>query len=254
MNNKRKGIIYPIFTVLLLVIVWLLLVYVAKLPPYLIPTPISVFNYIIKNIHILVLYSGITLGEALIGFICATILSFSTAVIFVFFKTLKLGIYPILIALQAIPIVALSPLIIIWFGTELLSKVVVVTLMCFFPILINTLKGLQNINLEYLDLFRVYSSSRWRVFTKLRLPFSYSYIFASLKISSTLAVVGAIIAEFVGSNKGLGFLILSASYRLRTDAMFSAILFVSIAALIFFYFVVYIEKIFTKIGHYYDIH
>jgi NitT/TauT family transport system permease protein len=208
----------------------------------------------LKNMDMLISYSGITLGEAFLGFICANILSFIIAVIFIFSKTIKLGVYPILISLQVVPIIALSPLIILWFGTGLLSKVVVVTLLCFFPILINTLKGFQNINTEYLDLFKVYSASKWTIFTMLRLPFSWPYIFSALKISSTLAVVGAIIGEFVGSDKGLGFLVLTSSYRLRTDIMFSAIIFSSVVSLMFFYLIVFLEKLFVKKGHYYDVH
>ncbi len=254
MNDKNRSIYYPILTVLILITIWLALVYVLKFPPYLIPTPSNVLVYILKNINMLILYSGITLGEALLGFVCAGILSFNVAVIFIFSKTLRLGIYPVFIALQAVPIIALSPLIILWFGTGLLSKVVVVTLLCFFPILVNTLKGFQDINTEYLDLFKVYSASNWTVFTKLRLPFSYPFIFAALKISATLAVVGAIIGEFVGSREGLGFLILTASYRLRTDVMFSAIFFATVSTLLFFYSVVLIEKLFIKIGHYYNVY
>jgi NitT/TauT family transport system permease protein len=127
------------------------------------------------------------------------------------------------IALKTTPLVALAPLLVIWLGTGLWSKVAASVLICFFPVLVNSVKGLKTVEPEARELFATYGASRWELFWRLRFPMSLPYVLAGLKISTSLAVVGAIVGEFVGANKGLGYVVMLASYHMETPTMFAAI-------------------------------
>lgn len=136
----------------------------------------------------------------------------------------------------------MAPLLVLWFGTGLFSKIVAAALVCFFPILVNTVKGLGSVNNDALDLFKSYSATKWQIFTKLRLPNSLPYIFSALKISTGLAVVGAVVGEFVGASKGIGYVILVSSYHLETTTMFAAIIMSALAGVLFFWLISVLEK------------
>jgi len=178
----------------------------------------------------------------LIGYIIANILGFITAVIFAHSKTAEKGLYPYAIALKTTPLIAIAPLLILWFGSGIASKSAASALICFFPILVNTVKGLKTLDDEVLDLFRSFSASQWQIFIKLRLPNSLPYIFSALKISTGLSIIGAVVGEFVGANKGIGFVILTSSYYFETAKMFAAVTMAALAGLLFFYVVSFIEE------------
>ena len=158
------------------------------------------------------------------------------------YKTIKKGLYPYAIALNTIPLIAIAPLLIVWFGTGILSKIIASVIICFFPILVNTVRGLNNFDKETIDLFRSYSATKSQIFTKLRLPASLPYLFTGLKIATGLSVVGSLVGEFIGGNKGLGYIILVSSYRLETINMFGAIMLSTLMGIIFFLIISFIEK------------
>jgi len=239
----KSRFIYPVLTFIIILLLWELGIDWFNVPAYLLPRPIEIFRYIFENLNMLLINTKATALEACLGFFISIGISMFLVTIFNFFESVKHGVYPIFIALQTTPIIALSPLIIVWFGTGLLSKIVVVTLICFFPMIVNTMKGIEEVNQDYFDLFNLYSASKWTVFRRLKLPFSLPYFFSALKISSTLAVVGAVIGEFVGSRLGLGYLILTASYRLRTVMMFAAISMAALTGFVFYFSIVLLEKL-----------
>lgn len=232
----------PIISFLLIIGIWELLVRTFSIPQYLLPTPSAIAIDFSKNISSLLFHVGITFYEALFGFIIANALGILTAIAFVHSKTLEKGLYPFAIALKTTPIIALAPLLVLWFGNGIFSKVAAAALISFFPSLVNTVKGLQSIDVEALDLFKSLSAGKWNIFTKLRFPTALPYVFSALKISTSLAVIGAIVGEFVGSNKGIGFVILINSYYLETVKMFSAIVAAALTAIIFFWIVSSIER------------
>jgi len=158
------------------------------------------------------------------------------------FNTLEEGLFPIAIAVKTTPIVAVAPLLVIWLGTGWWSKIVAVILICFFPVLVNAVKGLKAADVEYRELFQTLGASRAQEFRKLRIPYCLPYLFSALKISSSLAIVGAIVGEFVGATQGLGYLIMVSSAHLETATLFAAIAAAALAGILMFYVIGWTEE------------
>lgn len=232
----------PLISFFLIIGIWEFLVRIFSIPEYLLPTPSAIAVDFYKSIGSLLFHAGVTFWEAFLGFIVANVLGVLTAIAFTHSKTLEKSLYPFAIALKTTPIVAMAPLLILWFGNGIFSKVAAAALIAFFPSIVNTIKGLKSIDTEALDLFKSISASKWQIFKKLRFPTALPYIFSALKISTSLAIVGAIVGEFVGANKGIGFVILISSYHLEIVKMFSAIIAAALTGIIFFWIVSFIEK------------
>lgn len=239
MMKKTKEIMYPVAFALGFVLIWELAVRLFDIPVYLLPAPSAVLTVIDGS---LASHMFVTLMEALIGFVLANILGMITAVIFVHSKPIEKGIFPLAIALKTTPLVALAPLLVVWMGTGYSSKIVASMLICFFPILVNSVKGLKAIEHEAWELFSTYKGTKLEIFWKLRLPTSLPYVFSALKISTSLAIVGAIVGEFVGANKGLGYVVLVSSYHMDTPIMFSAIIASALCGLVLFWGISWLEK------------
>ena len=169
-------------------------------------------------------------------------LAFGSAIMFVRFNTLEEGLFPIAIAVKTTPIVAVAPLLVIWLGTGWWSKIVAVILICFFPVLVNAVKGLKAADAEYRELFQTLGATRAQEFRKLRIPYCLPYLFSALKISSSLAIVGAIVGEFVGATQGLGYLIMVSSAHLETATLFAAIAAAALAGIAMFYVIGWTEE------------
>lgn len=234
---KRIGLAFSVIVAVLAI--WEVVTFF--LPEYLLPAPHSIAKQLVKNLPTLLPHIGVTVLEAISGFILGSLAGILLAVLFTFSRPVEMGIYPYAIALKSTPIVAIAPLLIVWFGNGILPKIIVAAIISFFPVLVNTVKGLRSVDVEAVDLFDSLSASKAQIFFKLRLPTSLPYIFASLRISSTLAVIGAIVGEFAGADKGLGFYILISSYRLETVNMFVGILLSSILGIALFYLIVLLE-------------
>jgi NitT/TauT family transport system permease protein len=232
----------PVGFFTLIIAAWEFLVRVFSVPQYLLPAPSVIAVDFTSNINSLLFHAGVTLWEAFLGFLLANALGILVAIAFAHSKTLEKGFYPFAIALKTTPIIAMAPLLILWFGNGIASKVAAAALVAFFPSIVNTTKGLKSIDSEALDLFKSLSASKWQIFSKLRFPTALPYIFSALKISTSLAVVGAIVGEFVGANKGIGFVILVSSYHLEIVKMFSAVIATALTGIIFFWVVSFIEK------------
>ncbi|MGO4537363.1 ABC transporter permease [Paenibacillus sp. 2TAB19] len=239
MMKKTKEIMYPVAFALGFILIWELAVRLFDIPVYLLPAPSAVLTVIDGS---LASHMFVTLMEALIGFVLANILGMITAVIFVHSKPIEKGIFPLAIALKTTPLVALAPLLVVWMGTGYSSKIVASMLICFFPILVNSVKGLKAIEHEAWELFSTYKGTKLEIFWKLRLPTSLPYVFSALKISTSLAIVGAIVGEFVGANKGLGYVVLVSSYHMDTPIMFSAIIASALCGLVLFWGISWLEK------------
>ena len=223
-------------------IAWELSVWFFSIPHYLLPPPSIIALSFAKNFNLLLFHAGVTLTEAFFGFLCANILGVLVAIAFSHSRTLAKSLYPFVIALKTTPLIAVAPLLILWFGNGIFSKIAAAALISFFPIIVNTVKGLESIDAEALDFLKSISASQWQIFTKLRFPTALPSIFSALKISSSLSVVGAIVGEFIGADKGIGFVILISSYHLETAEMFSAVIAAALIGIIFFLAVSLIER------------
>ncbi len=241
--KKIKQYIIPLITFFSLILVWEFSVSLFNIKDFILPKPTSVLNTFLHSPKIYIHHSLITLLEAFLGFSIANILGFIVAVIFAFNKTIKSAFMPYAIALKTTPIIAMAPLLIVWAGTGLFSKVIASALICFFPVLINTIKGLHSTTKLEEDLFHSFKASNIQTFWYLKLPKSLPYIFSALKISTTLSVVGAIVGEFVGAKEGIGYLIVVSSYRLETNQMFVGIILSALIGFIFYNIIAYIEPL-----------
>ena len=241
--NKFVEIGLPVLTLLLLVIAWQAAAWVFKPPLWLLPSPIDVAETTVEWSKELPLHTAVTLYETLVGFAVSIVLGIPIAILIVYSKLLQRTIYPILVALQSVPKIAIAPLLLMWVGHGELPKIIVVFLVCFFPIVVSTTSGMQAVPGALLDLVRSLSANQIQVFLRIRLPYSLPYMFVGLKVAITLAVIGAVIGEFVGSNQGLGFLILISTQQFNTSLAFVSIILLTLMSIILFYGVEMFERL-----------
>ncbi len=238
----KTNYIAPVIFFLIIILLWELAVIGFNIHNYLLPAPHQIGLQIAKSWKSLLADTGITMLEAVLGFILGCGIGILTAIGFAHSRTMEMSMYPYAIALKTIPIIAIAPLLILWFGNGIFAKIVMAALICYFPAIVNTTKGLKSVSQESLDLMQSLSATKWQIFTKLRLPISLPYIFSALKISATLAVIGAIVGELAGANRGIGYVILIASYRIETNMLFAAIAASALGGIAFFGLICLLEK------------
>lgn len=201
---------------------------------YLLPKPSDVISQIIEDPIFLLHHGMFTASATLAGFILAVMAGILIAVVIVYSPFLEKTLFTALVAFNAIPKIAIAPLFILWIGTGLESKVLMAFLIAIFPIIVDTVVGLRSIDPAQLDLARTYRASQVRMFWKIRFPNALPSIFAGMKVGITLALIGTIVGEFVGSSRGLGFVILQAQGTYQTPLVFAAILTLSVLGVILF--------------------
>jgi len=198
------------------------------------PPPRDLLSAFIDKLPILGSHALITFAEAVGGFALSLVLGVGFAIAVVYSRHLQITIYPLIVILYAMPKSALAPLMVIWIGYGILSKMAISFLVAFFPIVVNTVVGLREVEPELLDLARINRASQFDIFAKIRLPNSLPYLFAGVKVALILSVTGAIVAEFVAANEGLGYLILQALYSLDTALTLVILLILALLSLILF--------------------
>lgn len=214
---------YPLAGTVLLIALWTFVCVYGNLPTVVLPTPDKVLNAFIARFDLIVSEGWVTLKETLYGFILALVVGIPMAVAVANSRAMNLMFYPLLIGLQSVPKVALAPIILVWLGTGMESKLAIVWLVAFFPIIVDTVAGLRSTPRELLELARSLRASPMQIFLKVQLPAALPFIFTGAKVAITLAVIGAVIGEFVGSSEGLGFLLLSATSQLDSPLAFAAL-------------------------------
>jgi len=220
-----------------LALIWQFIVVVFNLPPYILPSPILV----LKSFHpygILILQQSVpTIIEATLGFILSCLLGTTSALILFSFRPMRLWFLPILLISQALPTFAIAPLLVIWFGYGMTAKIVTTILMLFFPITSAFYDGLRRTPQKYLDLAQTMNANKLLTLGRICIPAALPSLGNGLRVAATFAPMGAVIGEWVGASKGLGFLILNANSRMQIDLMFAALL-VLIALTLLFYFAI----------------
>jgi NitT/TauT family transport system permease protein len=228
--------------VIVMVLLWEGLCRAFDVPKWLLPAPSQIVEETWEIRAILPLHFGATLAAVIGGFALAVVTGIPLAVLVVYSPFMKRVIFPFLLTLQSVPKVALAPLLLLWVGYGLHSNMIVAATVAFFPIIINTATGLESVDTELLELTRSLDASAARVFWRVRLPWALPYIFSSFKVAITLAVIGAVVAEFVGSDKGLGYLILTSSGAMKTSVMFGVLVLLSALGMASYYAVAWAEK------------
>ncbi len=222
---------------------WELLVDALKIKPVILPAPSLIFVAMAKHWSYLLVNTWPTLLAVTVGFAAAAALGFTIAVGIAYSRWVSEVTYPFLVAAQVLPKVALAPLFLIWFGFGLTPKVVIAALIAFFPIVINTARGFSSVEPELIQYMRSLGASWQEVFFKISLPWALPYIFASFRIAIGLAVVGAVVGEFISSDSGLGYVINYANTSLDTDIMFAGLLVLSALGVALFLVIVLAERI-----------
>lgn len=225
MLNKVKAVLYPAITAVVLLAGWIISIEVFAVPNYLIPSPGSVLKAL-KTGYIDGQYWPhffFTFQNTVVGYLIGAGLALLLGALVAESKTFERFFFPYIVALQATPKVAIAPLILVWFGFGMASKVVLIALMTFFPVFINTITGMRQTNPAMLDLMKVCSASRLHIFFNVKLPAAAGHIFAGLQISVVLSLIGAVVSEFVSSSMGLGYLIQSASVNMDVATMFACL-------------------------------
>lgn len=233
----------PVVAFLFTLALWETGARLTNLPAYVLPTPSVIAERLWVERAVLLSHTFYTMAEAVCGFVLGAGLAFLAAIAFVHSTLLERTFYPWAIVLETVPIIAIAPLLTLWLGFGMGPKVVIAAIVCFFPVLVNSVRGLRALDPGALELFRLLSASRWDIFRYLRFPSALSYLFASLKVSSTLSVIGAVVGEFTGADRGIGYMVVSAGYRMDTPQLFAAIVFSSAAGIAFFYLVALVERL-----------
>ena len=233
----------PVATLAGLIVLWQLVVTVFPIPAFILPGPLAVWKAAVGFGVNWIPHALATIGVALAGFAVAIVVGVALAVVIVHSRTLGQVLTPAIVVLQIVPKIAFAPLFLVWFGLGPAPIVVVTFLVSFFPMVVNATVGLSDIERDLLDLTRVLRLNWWRVLWSIRFPSALPHLFSGLKVASTLAVIGAIIGEFVGSNKGLGYLILIANNNLNTPLALAAIAIVSLFGLVLYSAIVLIEMV-----------
>ncbi len=242
-KSAIAAIVGPTVTLLALVALWEVLARWSGIPSWLLPAPSAIGEAMVDWRGELTVHFMVTLYEVLVGFALSIAVSIPLAVAVVYSPFLQNTIYPILLALQSMPKVAIAPLLVLWIGFGVLPKVLVVFLVCFFPIVVATASGLSAVPPPLLDLIRSLSATQYQTFIKIRFPTAIPHIFVGFKIAITFAVIGGVIGEFVGSDQGLGYLILISTSQSRTPLAFGALLLLTIMSIVLYYAVELIERL-----------
>ena len=233
-----QRVVYPLAVALLLLAAWQGAVVAFDIPPYLVPSPLRVAQTLVGDAGLLGAALLNTLKITLLSFAAATVLGVLIAFLFVQSRWVETALFPYAVLLQVTPIVAIAPLIIIWVKDPTASLVICATLVALFPVIANTTLGLRSVNPGLLAYFRLNHATRWQVLVRLRVPSALPYFFGGLRISSGLALIGAVVAEFVagtgGTGTGLAYQILQAGYQLNIPRMFAALALIALTGVALF--------------------
>jgi NitT/TauT family transport system permease protein len=228
--------------ILTILLAWELYTHVFKVPNYLVPAPSVIGHTLVEEWPTIRRNVSRTLIEALGGFVLGNGVAIALAIVFVHSPAMQRIFYPVAVAIRTVPIIAIAPILVLLLGNGYAPKVVIAALISFFPTLVNMVRGLQAVEPTALELMRVLSASRLQSFFKLRLPSSLPFLFSALKIATASCVIGAIVAEWVGADTGLGYLIIVATFEFRTGLLYATTAVGSFLALGFFLAVVLLEK------------
>ena len=234
---------YPIAAGILLLSAWESFVRIFSVEEFLLPSPSNILNALVSQWPLMSVHAITTIQTSVAGFLIAVLLAVIMGWMLDSFSFVKKSLYPFLVISQTIPIVFVYPLFLIWFGFGIGAKIVVVTLVCFFPAVVNLIDGLSQTDPELMDLFRSMKSGRWRTFVMVRFPGAMPAFFSGLRISATYSVMGSVIGEWLGAKQGMGVYMIRSYISFSTPRVFAAILVVIILSLLVFYLIRLIERI-----------
>lgn len=244
--DRPWNILLPTFGALSILLAWQFLLPIGGVPAYIVPTPLEIGRIFANEAALLRSNLWPTVFESLMGFLLGNGIAILLATLFTYSRYLQAAYFPVVLFFNTIPILALAPIIILIFGLGQMPKIVIAAVICFFPTLVNMIRGLDSPTSSELELFRVLSASRLETLWQLRLPRALPFLFASLRIASATAVIGAVVGEWIGSDKGLGALIIQATFNYQSGRLYAAITLCSSLAITLFLVVVMVERMALK--------
>lgn len=247
MNERLMKWAAPLGVGILVLVLWHVLVKAFDVPKFLVPGPLLVAETLIADWGLLFNSLLVTLKITFGAFFLAVVIGTLVAFLFVQSRWVEMSLFPYAVLLQVTPIVAIAPLIIIWVKQPTLALIVCATIVALFPIISNTILGLRSVNPGLVNLFRMNKATRWQTLTQLRIPSAAPYFFGGLRISSGLALIGAVVAEFVagtgGTGAGLAYQILQAGYQINIPRLFAALLMITVTGVLLFLLMVFLSKL-----------
>ena len=236
----------PVLGIVGLLIAWWAVIAGFNIKPFIAPSPLLVMQTIIQKSDLLLQNLGVTALEALFGFIFGNLAAILVASVFVHSKVLQWIFLPIAVAINAIPVVAKAPILVLIMGNGMAPKITIAAMVCFFPTLINMVRGLEAVNPQIMDLMRMLSATRTQIYFKLRLFSALPYLFSALRIAASMCVIGAIVGEWIGSTQGIGAQIIQATYNYDSPLLYAAIVMSAFLSGLFYVVIALLEKRIVK--------
>ncbi|HJB15375.1 MAG TPA: ABC transporter permease [Candidatus Blautia excrementipullorum] len=245
MRKRLQNITSTINTLaalLVLLAVWQIVCVLGIVPGYMLPSPVQVAAAFVEEFPLLMSHLRVTLTEAFLGLLCGVAFGFAMAVLMDRFEGLYRAVYPLVVLTQTVPTVAIAPLLVLWFGYEMLPKIILIVITTFFPITVGVLTGLRSADKDTMNLLRSMGAGRMQIFRYVKLPGAMGQFFSSLRISAAYSVVGAVISEWLGGFNGLGVYMTRVKKAFAFDKMFAVIFLISIISLLLMKLVDYLQK------------
>ena len=243
MSDRMRGVALPVAVAVLTLLVWELLVRALGVKAVVLPPPSVVARVLFTRSDLMLEHLWPTFYQIVLGFLISVGGGIAVAVLITYSRIARNGFYPLIVVSQIVPKVAVAPLFVIWFGMGTSSRLLLAFLVAFFPMTINAAHGFQSVDEDTLRMARAYMGDRWQIFSKIRVPHALPHIFSGMKISITLAVIGVIVAEFVASQQGIGYLIVFANGTLDTPLMMAAITALSLMGLALYGIIAAMERV-----------
>jgi ABC-type nitrate/sulfonate/bicarbonate transport system permease component len=238
-----EGVLAPALILLGVVAAWEGLTRLRDIKAYLLPSPSRIAQRVIGDWPILFANFQVTLTEMLLGFALAFVVAMTLGILIAHSAAVRRALYPLVVAAQTVPVIAIAPVLIIWFGYNIVPRVLVTALIAFFPLTVNTVTGFQAVEMELVNFFRSLNATPMQIFLKLSVPAALPFIFAGLKVSATLCVIGATVGEWIGTDRGLGHLIVLDTAQLDTPRVFAALVLLSLSGIALFLLISLLERI-----------
>ena len=226
-----------------LLVLWQALVMALHIRAFVLPSPLAMLQTLGAPTYAWISNTLVTAAEIFGGFALATVCGIALALMFSWSRLLTMLLFPLFVTLNMIPKVALGPLVIVWMGYGIVCNILITFSLCLFPVLLNTARGLQEIEPDMLDLVHALKGSRWQLFTKIQLPGALPYIFSGMKVAAILAVAGAVVGEFIASERGLGYLMIQVQSSLDTPAMLMAVVLLTILGVALYLVCIGLERL-----------
>jgi putative hydroxymethylpyrimidine transport system permease protein len=237
-----RHIVQAIITIAIILGLWHSIVVVFDMKAFILPSPILVFSKLIASYDLLLIHSLITMSEIVLGLILGLAMGLTFALQMLLFKPLRRWLLPVLVASQAIPVFALAPILMIWFGYGMTSKVIMAALIIFFPVTTTCFDGLRHTPIGYLDLAKTMGANKWRQLWHIRLPAALPTLASGIRVAAVIAPIGAVVGEWVGSSGGLGYLMMQSNARMQIADMFAALFILALFSVGLYYLTDYLLK------------